>query len=45
MKKFKVIFQHQGAIYEKVVEAYTRSDAMGCVCGFVHSCEEIVSNA
>ena len=41
MKKFKVTFRHQGTILTKVVEAYTRTDAMGCICGFVYSCEEI----
>lgn len=41
MKKFKVVFRHQGVILTKVVEAYTRTDAMWCVYGIVYSCEEI----
>ena len=41
MKKFMVIFSHMGTKLSKIVEAYTRDDAMGMVCGFVYSCEEV----
>lgn len=40
MKKFIVQFRHQNTVCTRVIEAYTRDDAMGCVCGFVMSCEE-----
>lgn len=39
MKKFIVTFRHMGTVLTRVIEAYTRSDAMGCVCGVVISCE------
>lgn len=41
MKTWKVVFRCEGKKIEKTVEAYTRSDAMNCVCGFVYECEEL----
>ena len=41
MKKFIIIFRHVGTQVSKIVEAYNRTDAMGMVCGFVYSCEEL----
>lgn len=35
MKKFLVSFRANGIPRSRVIEAYTRSDAMGCVCGFL----------
>lgn len=40
MKKFIVMFRHQNTTCTRIIEAYTRDDAMGSVCGFVLSCEE-----
>lgn len=39
MNKYIVTFRNSGTICTRIIEAYTRSDAMGCVCGFVLSCE------
>ena len=41
MKKYLITFRHQGAVLQRVVEATSRDNAMGCVCGFVLSCEAI----
>lgn len=39
MKKYVVTFRHSGTVSTRVIEAYTYSDAICCVCGFVLSCE------
>ena len=44
MKKFVIIYRHSGKIESRIVEALTRDYAMGCVCGFIYSCEEAQSN-
>ena len=47
MKWFLVSFRVNGSSIpqERVIKAYTSSDAMGCVCGFVVSCKEISEDA
>ena len=41
MKKFAVTFSHQGSAVTRIIEAPSRDYAMGCVCGFVYSCDEM----
>ena len=41
-RKYLVTFTHQGTILQRVVEATSHDNAMGCVCGFVLSCITIV---
>ena len=47
MKWFLVSFRVNGSFVPKsrVIKAYTSSDAIDCVCGFVVSCKEISEDA
>lgn len=40
-KYFLVTFRHQNTTCTRVIEATTRDNAMGSVCGFVYGCDEI----